>query len=119
VHWTSLEDIARGNAGVRRVGSAVSLRPYSHTVRIPDGAESLTVAAPDGDQAVDGWSFAGQQLIHPFGNQVDVPEGATQLRLRVRLERDPTEVSAPRRRVWPRLRRIATESRDRLVAVRP
>ncbi len=119
VQWTSLEEIACGNAGVLRDRNDVTLQAYSHRVRIPDGAESLTLKAPAGDHALDGWSFAGEREIHPFGRQVDVPEGARQLRLRVRLERDPAEVSPPRRRVWPRLRRIATESRDRLLAVRP
>ncbi len=119
VHWTSLEEIARGNAGIKRDRNAVSLQAFSHTMRIPEGAESLKVVAPDSDHALSGWSFAGEREIHPFDRPVDVAEGATQVRLRMRFERDPVEVSAPPRRVWPRLRRIATESRDRLVAVRP
>ena len=76
VQWTSLEEIACGNAGVLRDRNDVSLQAYSHRVRIPEGAESLTLSAPVGDHAVDGWSFAGEREIHPFGRQVDVPEGA-------------------------------------------
>ena len=119
VRWTSLEEMARGNAGVLREGDGVSLRAYSHTVKIPAGAESVTVAAPGDDHSFRGWSFDGDREVHPFDQPVRLAEGARLVRLRVRLERDPAEVSPPRRRVWPRLRRIATESRDRLIAVRP
>ncbi|HET9010634.1 MAG TPA: hypothetical protein VFN38_02420 [Gemmatimonadaceae bacterium] len=119
VKWTSLEEIARGNAGVRRDGNTISLRAYSHAMRIPDGADSLMIARPDGDRGLRGWSFDGEREVNPFDQPIPVAAGAVHVRLRRLFERHPAAVSLPRPRVWPRLRRIATESRDRLSAVRP
>jgi hypothetical protein len=119
VRWSSLTEIARSNVSVRRDGDTTSLRPYAHTVRIPAGTEKLRIERPECDHGLRGWSIDRELGIHDFGQPVSVAPGAASIRLRPFLERDPADVPPPRPRVWPRLRRIATESRDRLIAVRP
>ena len=104
VRWTSLEEIARGNAGVLRDGDAVSLRAYSHTVRIPEGAELADASRlPTAITRFRGWSFAGEREIHPFDRPVDVAEGARSRSGCVcGSSAIPPRSRPPRRRVWPR-----------------
>ena len=65
VEWTSLEEIARGNASVSREGRHATVDAHAYTVRIPADVDSVSVAAPDGGHAVRGWSFVGESRDPP------------------------------------------------------
>jgi hypothetical protein len=116
VQWISPEEIALTNAAVRWDGDAVAVRPYANRLKLPAGAKRVTVDAPGGDFA--GWTLGAETHVRPFGELAVVNGHTPELRLRVRDEVDPLVVPSPPRKVWPKLRRIATESRDRLAPLR-
>jgi hypothetical protein len=124
VHWMSMGDIATSNGERRLVGESAVVRPYARRLRLaaePD-ARTLCVQAPadalDGG-SLQGWSV-GDGPLQPFG--ADVPwqgNGHVEIRLRGAQDVDAGDVAAPAWRPWPKLRRAATEARDRLLPLRP
>ncbi len=117
VAWMSPEAIALGNMAQRRSGDSLFVRPYARRVRVEEGAAVVTVDAPcDG---LTGWSFGSQAEVHSFGVPVPTGDAPFDIRLRSHEELDPAPVPAPPMSVWPHLRRLATETRDRLTPLRP
>ncbi len=116
VEWVSPQDIALGNVALHRDGDALSVHPYAHRVRVAEPASTITVKAPGPNLA--GWSLGPSAAIHAFDVPVPVGEGPYEIRLSAQDEVDPAGVPSPRRSVWPHLRRLATESRDRLAPIR-
>lgn len=117
VEWTSLGRIAAGNYSLARDGALARVRPYAHRLRVdvPEGAESIVVEPPRGADGVAGWSLDGSRTL-PFGAAAGCRPGQAEIRLVPSTAIDPERVPAPRRSVWPLLRRVATEGRDRLSA---
>ena len=116
VEWVSPQDIALSNVALHRHGDALSVHPYAHRVRVAEPASTITVKSPGPNLA--GWSLGPAAEIHAFDVPVSVGEGPYEIRLSAQDEIDPADVPSPRRSVWPHLRRIATESRDRLAPIR-
>ena len=82
-------------------------------LRLPDGAESLLVEHPcSPDDSLAGWS-AGDST-HPFDSALACGGGEREIQLVTDAQLDPAAVPDPAPRLWPILRRAATETRDRL-----
>jgi hypothetical protein len=120
----SMGDIAASNGDRRLAGDGAVVRPYARRLRLAaePGARTLRVQAPadalDGG-ALEGWSV-GDGPVQPFGT--DVPwqgNGHVEIRLHGAQDLDASDVAAPAWRPWPKLRRAATEARDRLLPLRP
>lgn len=116
VEWLSLGGIAASNYSIMQEGGLIRVRPYSHRVQVdvPPGTDSLVVERPRnaGDQLA-GWSVDGSSNV-PFGSAIRPGPGRIGIRLNPACGVDPKKVSPPTRRVWPIVRRAATETRDRL-----
>lgn len=119
VRWTSIGEIALSNATLAREDDVLVVVPYSRRVRVevPAGVRALRVALPTGAAAgLTGWRGDGE---HAFGADVPVAAGRTvEVRLAGAHDVDPATVPAPTWSPWPRLRRAATEARDRAVTLR-
>ncbi len=116
VHWCSLGEIAASNTATVRRGAELEVHPFAQRVAVPlpAGIDSLTVAAPrDEEGQLTGWSIDGAPTT-AFGAWVDGGSGPARIRLVPRRTVDLAGVPAPTSSVWPRLRRTATETRDRL-----
>ena len=116
-------EIATSNGERRLAGDCAVVRPFARRLRLAaePGASALRVQAPadalDGG-SLEGWSV-GDGPVHAFG--ADVPwqdNGHVEIRLRGAQDLDASDVAAPAWRPWPKLRRAATEARDRLMALR-
>jgi hypothetical protein len=121
VRWTSLGEIAATNFSTRLDGNELRLRPYAHRLRVevPEGAESLLVERPrELDHGPAGWSLADSSDI-PFESSASCEAGILEVRLNPLATVDPASVPAGAPRVWPVLRRAATETRDRLRPLLP
>jgi hypothetical protein len=123
VQWMSMGEIATSNGERRLAGACAVVRPFARRLRLAaePGASALRVQAPadalDGG-SLEGWSV-GDGPVHAFG--ADVPwqgNGHVEIRLRGTQDLDASDVAAPAWRPWPKLRRAATEARDRLMALR-
>ena len=123
VQWMSMGEIATSNGERRLVGESAVVRPYARRLRLAaePGARTVRVEAPadalDG-AALQGWSV-GDGAVQPFG--ADVPwqgNGHVEIRLRGAQDLDAGAVAPPPWRPWPKLRRAATEARDRLLPLR-
>lgn len=120
VRWTSLGEIAATNHAIRAEGKAIRVRPYSRRLRLqmPGDVRTLIVDPPrDGGQGLAGWSTGSGPTI-PFGVPGPWARDRSEIRLRGATEVDPMTVPAPAWRPWPVLRRAATETRDRALALR-
>lgn len=120
VRWSSLGEIAASNYSSRLDDGALTIQPYAHRlqVKLPDGARSLSIAAPRGaDHGFSGWNSAGESIA--FDSPVPAQEGELEIRLTSAVATDPENVPDPTTRVWPVLRRAATETRDRLRPLLP
>jgi hypothetical protein len=116
VHWCSLGEIATTNVATARRGDELEVRPYAQrvVVPLPAGVETLTVVPPrEPEDVLVGWSIDGAPSC-AFGSVVDSGSGPARIRLLPRRTVDPASVPTPAPSVWPRLRRTATETRDRL-----
>jgi len=123
VKWCSVGEIARGNYSRCLQGERLVVRPHARRVRVEPiaGARTLCIEAPVSNEAAGlrGWSV-GSGPIRAF--EEDVPIGITspiEIRLHGSRDVDPERVAAPSWRPWPRVRRAATEARDRALALRP
>jgi hypothetical protein len=122
VRWTSMDEIARTNHFHRFVDGRMVVRPFSRRVRldVSEGTDCVVVEAPrpmDSTVALRGWSVGGGP-VHPFDAPVPLPAGSHEIRLRAVEEIDPHTVAAPGWSPWPRVRRAATEVRDRAAPLR-
>lgn len=125
VSWMSPGQIARASFLTRREGTTLRIRPYSRHVEldVPAGVESVTV------ELSGSHGEAERQTIHyeagsvvgsaRFENSASVAfdtHGTPRLLIRLRRDDavDPASIQLPRARLWPILRRMATEGRDRL-----
>jgi hypothetical protein len=120
VRWTSLGEIAASNHASRVEGGVLRVRPYSHRLRleVPDGAAAVLVESPrDPDRGFAAATAAGSPVVldEPFA----VEPGWLDLRLLSATRSDLGSVPDPAPRVWPILRRAATETRDRLRPLLP
>jgi hypothetical protein len=117
VEWCSLGEIAAGNASTRLEDGVLRIRPYSHRVslRVPAAASAVTVEAPRQDaDRFSGWSL-GEDPAGAFGEPTAIGSAeAVTIHLRSAERVDPGTVAAPGAAIWPRVRRTATETRDRL-----
>jgi hypothetical protein len=116
VQWMGVEAIARTNASVRREGDALTVHPFARRVDVTEGARTVTVQTPS--RQLTGWSSSRDGEVHPFDAAVPVGEQPLSIWLHSADEADPRSVPAPALSVWPRLRRLATETRDRLAPLR-
>ncbi|MDA0166593.1 hypothetical protein OM076_40395 [Solirubrobacter ginsenosidimutans] len=118
VEWMSIGAIATSNFTVRIDGDHATLRPYARRIRFAPTEEvrRLTIEAPSDVARPDGctgWTDPSG-ASHAFGAPVEVPARAvTEIRLTGSADIDPFSVASPPWRPWPKLRRIATEMRDR------
>jgi hypothetical protein len=109
----SAGEIAATNHAARRDGAVLEVRPYARrvAVAVPGGVRELRVEAPD--DVLAGWSI-GRGPSRSFAEPAPLDgAGTVEVRLRARVDVQPTAVAAPAWRPWPRLRRAATEARDR------
>jgi len=118
--WMSLSDVCASNVAVARSGSSLLVRPYARRVRVAvePTATEIIIDTPPSDPAVDVRVTCGPaaevgtfgsrfRFAGPFSGVVAIEMGAP----------DPVDVDAvPARatRIWPVLRRMMTEGRDRL-----
>jgi hypothetical protein len=124
VHWTSMGEIALTNSESRIDGNRVVVRPFARRLRLPldDGPSAVCIQAPSDavrDGALEGWSCNGGPA-QPFGTETSSPvNGPGDIRLRGAGDVLSSAVAAPNWRPWPKLRRAATEMRDRAMPLRP
>lgn len=116
--WCPVGDIATGNCALRVQGDRAELRALSRrvAVQLPASVRELSVVRPpdlrDRD-ALAGWSLDGGP-VRSFGEPASLTAGGpVAITLHGRDDVDPAGVPAPRWRAGPRLRRAATEARDR------
>jgi hypothetical protein len=125
VTWTSAGEIALGNAQTRVVGGTLQVRAFSRRLLLarPEDACGVTVTAPEDAVEADalaGWSVDGGSVT-PFGTALEIPAaGERPLTLRLHGAGDvrADELRLPTWQPWPKLRRIATEARDRVAPLR-
>ncbi|WP_028060557.1 hypothetical protein [Candidatus Solirubrobacter pratensis] len=124
VRWIPSEEIAASNYALRLDGETATVRPYARRIQVqlPAGATELRVQAPDAAldaAALTGWS-SGADSRRAFGDASGAgPDRRLELRLHARDAADATSIALPPWRPWPRLRRTATEVRDRMLPLRP
>jgi hypothetical protein len=118
VQWMSVEQIALSGHALRTSGDRVAVRAYARRARVvaPAGARTLTVEPPEDaldPGALAGWSLGAGPLM-PFDAEVALPRGpGVEVRLHGAADLEAAEVAVRRWRPWPRVRRVATETRDR------
>ena len=114
VEWMSLGEIAGLNYASRLDGGVFRVLPYSHRMRLklPQKAESLLVEQPRSPDGLDGWSTGDS--THPFDSALVCGAGEREIQLTTNTRLDPAAIPNPTPRLWPILRRAATETRDRL-----
>jgi hypothetical protein len=124
VRWVSPGDVAAANHEVRREGDQLVVRAFSRRIRLAPlapGTAAVTVVEPPealGASGLRGWSLPDGE-VRAFGDRAPVTPGARPV---IRLhggDVEPSSVPAPRWRAWPRVRRVATEGRDRMLPLRP
>jgi hypothetical protein len=118
VDWMSVGELAVRGRAVRLARDRLAVRPFARRVRVtpPAGVRALAVEAPedvlDAD-ALAGWSLGAGPVL-PFGISVAVGgDREIEVRLRGATDVDPARIDVPQWRPWPRMRRTATEARDR------
>jgi hypothetical protein len=122
--WSSLGEIAQTNHSGYVAGETAVLRPHARRIRVRLPTETLAVRVerpwdPGSTTGLSGWSMDGGP-IRGFDEIVAVPGGRhVELRLHGACDMKPDAVPAPAWRPWRRLRRAATEARDRALPLRP
>ncbi|MDQ2967057.1 MAG: hypothetical protein M3R37_01905 [Actinomycetota bacterium] len=124
VAWGPLDGIARTNFARRREGDVLRVRLHSRRVAIevPEGVDTLRVELPPDYGATEleavTCARAGDAPLSCDTSQaaegIGVSQGTVEVRLLQESRLDPHRIHPPSRRLWPRLRRGVTESRDRL-----
>jgi hypothetical protein len=116
VRWGPLHTMSRASVETLRAGSTLHVRPLARRVRVdvPDGIDELAVdRRAFRDELVERLSLDG--AVAPAPSRVPVAgPGAVELTLMPAQPAEPPHrIAAPRRRVWPVVRRVAVELRDR------
>lgn len=123
VRWASMSTIVRGHHAQRRIGNALHLRLYTRhaDVTVPAGVDRLVVHRPwlEGDLSTERLHIVADGTLQV---QVDRSCGSTVAAgQRLRIAAVKTSNASVRRtsgsrlwRPWPVVRRLLTESRDRL-----
>lgn len=121
VSWASVGDISRGLVTWRSDGETLWVRPHTGLVEVaaPQGIERIVIEADDfGDAAVtvtDASRGSARVSVTDGRGEAPVSQGASNLTIRIRPERDvdAEDVPVPRWSPWPLTRRLLTEARDR------
>jgi hypothetical protein len=120
IQWQSLGHIARSNVSLRQIAHTLHVKMHSRMVdiEVPEGIDQMIVDAP-GKLGVDADTLfcAGQRICS--GEAVAV-RPASRYRLRLGSSQEPpppTPAARPLKSMWPIVRRVMTETRDRSVAV--
>ncbi len=126
VEWTNMEKIADLNYSTKKNGSNLFLRSYTRRVkiRIPDGVQTLKLEIPPSDDPKDNLvcTITGNDALkYPVcSNDIAIPVTPG---MEVELRRIHSEsishhnIKAPPFRPWTIVRRMLTETRDRLQSI--
>jgi hypothetical protein len=125
VQWGGAERIARSSYLTRREGKALTVRLCARNVelQIPPGVEELMVELPSAhsapQQEMVTFRTGSSTTLSGFSGLLAGPfpvadAGSAEIYLTHIDAVDPDDIRPPRRRLHPILRRVATESRDRL-----
>jgi hypothetical protein len=124
VRWMSAGHVASRNYLLRDAGDGVAaVRPLARRVRVvpPAWARTIRVDTPAGraeTASLIGWR-ADDGLAMGFGASIPVRmQGEIDIHVQTRAELTADAVAAPAWRPWPRVRRTATEIRDRMRPLR-
>jgi hypothetical protein len=130
VQWGSIGKMVTGNAEQRMDGDRLVLRPFTRRIIVSAAPEVTSVKVEPPEDSVDSAALArlivrdlsdpeGSGRTAAFGEEVAVAPGAAR-RLEITLHGTadvaPGLVRPPAWRPWPKLRRVATEIRDRTIA---
>lgn len=123
VRWCSLSDIAASNHSVRIDGARAIVRMYANRARValPDDVEELVVVTPDGSTSgYGGWSAGRRPAeIAAIGESASRPADATvEICLHSVWATTPERATRRASDLWPIVRRIGTELRDRTAPAR-
>jgi hypothetical protein len=123
VQWTSVGAMARANFALHIAGDHAVVRPFARTMRIALPPQVRTMSVEEPHDALEATRLAGWSAGSPmrsFGTDGAPVSGASvELRLHGPDDVDAAAVAAPAWRPWPKLRRAATEARDRALPLRP
>lgn len=122
--WLSLAYIARSNYQSRLMGSTLQVRLYSRLVSmsIPWGVEQVLVQLPPVSAPAEELEISCGEAVASITPRAEEPTcallpvrgpGAVWIEVSSSARRNPEEVPSPAPRLWPLLRRAATEARDR------
>ena len=123
--WMPLAEMARHSHVVRRLGDTLVVFMHSRraSVQVPAGVERVRVLVPepDGGSELDRVACGGESASLRFASgwgrapAMEASGGRTiEITTHAADALDPRRVPAPRPRLWPLIRRAATEGRDRL-----
>jgi hypothetical protein len=124
VHWGPLDWIARGNYATRRAGGVLCVGMYARRIEleVPAGVHTLCVHAqePLGGPAWHRVLVGGAAADMAFGDDAGVcaPQpveapSRVEVTLAADSPLDPGSLAARGVRLWPRVRRVLVEGRDR------
>jgi hypothetical protein len=117
VRWTSMGRIAAANVVVTAADGHATIAAYARRVRarLPDDVHTFALKDPESAQSGPaGWVLRGEgPPPRRFGEIVPVMDRRLEIELVAAGRVDPWKVPAPAWTPWPRLRRLATEARDR------
>ncbi len=130
VRWTSVGEIVTSNTESRRRGDRLEVRPLARRVLISVDRDTSVLRVQAPQDSIDGSAltrFAVRDLSSPsaperlaaFGDEVPLAAGSArrlQISLHGTADVEPGLVPRPAWRPWPKLRRVATEIRDRAIA---
>jgi hypothetical protein len=114
VSWMDLDAIARTNTETFSIGDQTFIRMYSRHATIDLDRPGTVVVEVD-DHDVDVAVTAGGRFYPGLGPHAIESGGPVNVSARRRDCADPHLIARPRTTLWPRSRRIATETRDRLL----
>lgn len=124
VRWCSLSSIARTNYQTQREGATLAVRMLSRriTVDIPKDVTFLRIETPIVHAGTPAALINVNGQTRPLvstdsgwrSEPLPIRPGLVEIILESRSKVDPWSVSSPPRRVWPVVRRVLGESRDRL-----
>ena len=120
VKWCSLGEIARSNFETKLEGTRLHVRLSGSVVdlEVPDGVDQLVVSGASLGEvaAIEAIDDQGSSCVPTVDNSAELLASGRRVQLRT-IRADAIEVGsmpAPRPRVWPALRRSASELRDRV-----
>lgn len=122
VRWGSMERIARAHYSHRIDDKTMHVRPHTRRVEfvVPGGVEQICIRAPrsndEADRAVRCVIAGGLSSVDVIGNQVVTvrPGQAVQVHVGATANRGPSARLFAVPKPWPLIRRLLTETRDRL-----